>query len=280
MTSIAHISDLHFGKLDAPIAERLANDLLEHPPTLLVISGDLTQRTCVGQYEAAAAYLARLPTPQLVVPGNHDVPMWNVMHRFFAPMERFVSHIGPELNPVWRGEGVVVAGVNTARGFTRTSGWISRAQLEAISQIFNEAGPSVRKVLVTHHPFIPSPKKLKGDILRRAGDSLAELESCGVDLVLAGHLHFSYHNDVRVFHRDANHSVLSIQAGTATSTRRRGEPNAYNWIELDGGGVRVTVRSWNETHFEPLLVKHYRRIDGIWKPSESAAAHAAGANDA
>jgi len=277
MTSIAHISDLHFGKLDAPIAERLAADLAEHPPTLLVISGDLTQRACVGQYQAAAEYLGRLPTPQLVVPGNHDVPLWSVMHRFFAPMGRFVSYIGPELNPVWRGEGIIVAGVNTARAFTRTSGWISRAQLEAISQIFSAAGPTVRKVLVTHHPFIPSPKKLKGDILRRAGDSLAELERCGVDLLLAGHLHLAYHDDVRVFHRGANQSVLSVQAGTATSTRRRGEPNAYNWICLEGVDVRVIVRTWNGTHFQPSIEKHYRRIDGIWQPRDGAAADRASA---
>jgi 3',5'-cyclic AMP phosphodiesterase CpdA len=266
MPSIAHISDLHFGKLDAPIAERLVADLSAHPPTLLVISGDLTQRACVGQYQAAATYLGRLPAPQLVVPGNHDVPLWSVMHRFFAPMGRFVNYIGPELNPVWRGEGLLVVGVNTARAFTRTSGWISRPQLEAITHTFSSADSSVRKVLVTHHPFIPSPKKLNGDILRRAGDSLAELEACGVDLLLAGHLHFSYHDDVRVFHRGANQSVLSIQAGTATSTRRRGEPNAYNWIEFNGEDVHVTVHSWNGTHFEPSVEKHYRRIDGIWEP--------------
>lgn len=265
MKCIAHISDLHFGRLDAPIAEQLAADLLEHPPTLLVISGDLTQRARVRQYQEAAQYLRRLPMPQLVIPGNHDVPLWNLVRRFFAPTGRFQRHISAELNPIWRDDAMIVAGLNTARGLTRTGGWISREQLDVASRTFADADPSIWKVLVTHHPFIPPLSSPKGDILRRAGGSLAELEQCGVDLLLAGHLHLAYHDDVRVFHSRANRSVLSIQAGTATSTRRRGEPNAYNWISFDKNVVRVSVRSWTGTRFEQLSERQYCRVDGIWQ---------------
>ena len=188
------------------------------------------------------------------------------MRRFFAPTQRFQKHIGSDLNPVWRDDGMIVAGVNTARSFTRTSGWISRKQFEAVCQTFAGAPPSLRKVLVTHHPFIPSPLRPKGDILVGAARTLEELEHCGVDLMLAGHLHLAYHDDVRVFHRSANHSVLSIQAGTATSTRRRAEPNAYNRISFEGEDVHISVRSWNGTRFEQSAEKRYRRIDGIWQP--------------
>ncbi len=263
---IAHISDLHFGRVDELIAEQLALELSEQPPALLVISGDLTQRARPAQYQAAAQYLRRLPQPQLVVPGNHDVPLWNVIRRFFAPTARFQTHIGAQLNPIWRDDEMVVAGLNTARSLTRTSGWISAPQLEAVCRTFAAAPASVWKILVTHHPFIPSPLHPKGDILVGAGGALAELERCGVDLLLAGHLHLAYHDDVRVFHHAANHSVLSIQAGTATSTRRRGEPNAYNRIFLEGDDVRISVRSWNGNRFEQSVEKRYRRIEGIWTP--------------
>lgn len=262
---IAHISDLHFGRLDAPVAEALAAELVADPPTLLVISGDLTQRARVAQYRAAAEYLRRLPQSQMVIPGNHDVPLWNVIGRFFAPMGRFQRHIDNELNPVWRDDELIVAGVNTARGFTRTSGWISRKQLETVCEMFSAAGPSVRKILVTHHPFIPWPRRPEGDILVGAAGVLAQLENCGVDLVLAGHLHHAYHDDVRVFHRTANHSVLAIQAGTATSTRRRDEPNSYNRIWFEGEDVLIRVRSWNGSRFEQSAEKRYRRIDGMWQ---------------
>ena len=262
---IAHISDLHFGRLDAPIAEQLAAQLLEDPPTLLVISGDLTQRARVAQYREAAEYLKGLPGPQLVIPGNHDVPLWNLFRRFFAPTRRYQQHISNELNPVWSDDGMIVAGLNTARGLTRTSGWISREQLDFVYQTFANAQPSLRKVLVTHHPFIPSPRRPGGDVLIGAAEALTALERCGVDLVLAGHLHLAYHADVRVFHGAANRSVLSIQAGTATSTRRRGEPNAYNRIYLDGDDVRLSVQSWNGARFEQTTQKVYRRIQGIWR---------------
>ena len=267
MARIAHISDIHFGRIDPAIAEALVVDLAAHPPSLLVISGDLTQRARVSQYKAAAEYLKRLPSPQLVIPGNHDVPLWNVFRRFFAPHQRFQQYISADLNPVWRREGLIVVGVNTSRSFTRTSGWISPEQMQAIKTAFAGANDSDHRVLVTHHPFIPSPAHPKADVLRRAAEVLADLESCKVDLLLAGHLHHAYRDDVRVFYRDARHSVLSIQAGTAASTRLRGEPNSYNLITLDGNDVQINVRTWTGERFEQSAEKRYRRVEGLWQPA-------------
>jgi hypothetical protein len=126
MRSISHISDLHFGRLDAPVAEALVEDLRRHPATLLVVSGDFTQRARAGQYAEAAAYLKRLPTPQLVVPGNHDVPMYNVIRRFFFPLNRYFKHITQDLTPVFQDDELFVLGVNTARSFTQKAGGSAR----------------------------------------------------------------------------------------------------------------------------------------------------------
>jgi 3',5'-cyclic AMP phosphodiesterase CpdA len=265
LQTIAHISDLHFGRLDAPVAEALVADLERDPPTLLVVSGDLTQRARRGQFQAAAEYLKRLPTPQLVVPGNHDVPLWNLIRRIFSPMGRFRTIISREVNPVWRNERLIVMGVNTARSFTQMSGWISREQIAAVQRTLTGIGPEVCKVLVTHHPFIPTPLYPEGDILRGAARSLTELERCGVDVVLGGHLHVAYHDDVRAHYQGVGQSVLSIQAGTAVSTRRRGEPNSYNRIMLAPGEVHLSVRTWDGEGFAETMIKKYRRVDDVWQ---------------
>jgi 3',5'-cyclic AMP phosphodiesterase CpdA len=268
--TIAHISDLHFGRLDAPVAEALAADLTGDPPTLLVVSGDLTQRARHGQFAAAAEYLKRLPMPQLVVPGNHDVPLWNLLRRFFKPMGRYRSMISREPNPVWRNDRLIVMGINTARSFTQMSGWISAEQIATVQRTLTGVGPEVCKVLVTHHPFIPTPRYPEGNILRGAARSLAELERCGVDVVLAGHLHLAYHDDVRAHYSGLGQSVLAIQAGTAISTRRRGEANSYNRIMLAPGEVHLSVRTWNGVGITETTNKKYQRVDGVWQVARAS----------
>ncbi len=264
MRTIAHISDLHFGRIDPPVAEGLVRDLAARQPSLLVVSGDFTQRARRGQYEAAAAYLKRLPQPQLVVPGNHDVPLWDFITRIFNPLGGYRRYITDNLCPVFRDEQMLVLGINTARSFTQKSGWISERELHEIQRLTCEAPPELMKVVVTHHPFIPAPRDPDGDIVLGASDALDRLEQCGIGLLLAGHLHLAYHDDIRSHHKSLKRSVLSVQAGTATSTRRRHEPNAYNWLTLTRDRVDVEVRIWNGKEFEESLVTRYERINHIW----------------
>jgi len=270
MRTIAHISDLHFGRIDPPVAEGLISDLKSRGPTLLVVSGDFTQRARRKQYEQAAAYLKRLPKPQLVVPGNHDVPAFNPVSRFFFPLKNYLQYITPDLLPSFLDDELFVLGVNTARSFTRTSGWISMPQMRAIRLAASRVPEGVFKVLVTHQPFIPAPRKPEADVLVGGARSLKELESSGFDMVLAGHLHLAYHDDVRAHHKSARRSVLSIQAGTATSTRLRGEPNAYNWISVSRDLITVVVRAWNGKEFAESLVTRYERLDHVWRTVEQS----------
>jgi 3',5'-cyclic AMP phosphodiesterase CpdA len=263
--TIAHISDLHFGRIDPPVAKGLIEDLQRHSPTLLVASGDFTQRARAGQYREAADYLTKLPRPQLVVPGNHDIPLWNIFRRFFFPLTRYRKFISDNLFPEFKDDRLLVLAVNTARSFTRTSGWLNPDQIAHLQARSAAAPAGLMKVLVTHHPFIAPPRKPDADVLLGAEQALPQLEQCGFDVLLAGHLHLAYHDDVRSAYPSARRSVLSIQAGTATSTRRRGEPNAYNWITLSPDVVSVAVRAWDGQAFEESLVTRYERIEGSWR---------------
>jgi len=269
MRTIAHISDIHFGRTDPKVVEGLAKDLAKREPTVLVVSGDFTQRARERQYQAAAGYLRRLPRPQLVVPGNHDIPLFDLVRRFFFPLERYRRLITADLRPVYQDEELFVLGINTARSFTHKSGWISEEQLLDVKTRVCEQPDNVFKVVVTHHPFIPPPRDPRADVIRRGARYIDEMEDCGVDMLLAGHLHLAYHDDLRAHYKAAKRSILSVQAGTATSTRRRGEPNAYNWITVSPGSeglCTVAVRAWNAKagYFEESLVTRYNRVNGEW----------------
>jgi 3',5'-cyclic AMP phosphodiesterase CpdA len=160
---------------------------------------------------------------------------------------------------------MLVLGINTARSFTHKSGWISEEQLVDIKTRVCNLPADVVKVVVTHHPFIPPPREPAADVILHGETYLDELADCGVDVLLAGHLHLAYHDDLRSHYKSAKRSTLSIQAGTATSTRRRGEPNAYNWITVSQDLCTVSVRAWCEDRFEESLVTRYARVDGAWR---------------
>lgn len=272
MRTIAHISDLHFGRIAPSVVEGLAHDLADRQPSLLVCSGDFTQRGREGQYRGASAFMRRLPVPQLVVPGNHDICLYNLLRRFFCPLERYHRHISPDLYPSYRDQELFVLGINTTRSFTShwrgfwKDGEISRQQLLEIEMRAANVPAQLFKIVVTHHPFIPPAGERLHGIVHGAAGALDELEKHGVDLLLAGHLHMGYSGDVRTHFEAVKRSILSVQAGTATSTRRRGEPNAYNWITIDPPDrVKIEVRAWDSSAFTKRTVRDFTRSGGRWE---------------
>lgn len=265
MRTIAHISDLHFGTEIPAVVDGLAADLQALAPSILVVSGDLTQRARSGQFKLARDYLARLPHPQLVIPGNHDVPFYDVARRFLAPFTRFRRFISPTLNPIFADEELFVLGLNTARSFTWQSGRISSEQIALLRTRLIEAGSRL-KVIVTHHPFVPPPDDDGIKLVGRAALAIPLLDAHEADLLLAGHLHRGYAADVRTRYPAARRSVLVAQAGTATSGRTRNEPNAFNWITLERHQITITVRAWDGREFCPLQVKTFARTLDGWHP--------------
>jgi 3',5'-cyclic AMP phosphodiesterase CpdA len=241
VTTIAHISDLHFGREDPRLSAALQQELRERPPSLIAVSGDLTQRARPHEFEAARAFLDGMAAPVLAVPGNHDIPLYNVWARFVRPLDGYRRHISPDTDPFFLREGLAVLGVNTARSATWKDGRLSEEQIAGIRERLGALPPEVFKVLVT-----------------------LAAEACGVDLLLAGHLHHGFSGDVRGHYMLVRRSMLVAQAGTALSHRRRGEPNAYNWITVEKKHLALEVRAWTGAAFETAVVTRYARRGEEW----------------
>ena len=265
MRRIAHLSDLHFGAEDPLVADALLDDLSKNPPQLIAVSGDLTQRAREEEFTAARAFLDRMAPPKLIVPGNHDVPLYNLLNRLLFPLTRYRRLITPDLSPWFLDEEIAVAGTNTARSGTWKEGRISLSQMARLRSQFNAAPPERFKVLVAHHPFIPSQHNQQAALVGRAKLALKTLEACGCSLILAGHLHQAYSGDVRPHHVEIKRSILVAQAGTAISHRRRDEPNAYNQIVFDGDKLSLEVRAWDGQQFAQVTTNCYRRHEEGWQ---------------
>lgn len=267
MRRIAHISDLHFGADDPPVAAGLLRDLESVAPHVVVVTGDLTQRARAGQFRAARAFLDSINSPQVVVPGNHDIPLYNIAARFGWPLAGYQRWITADMRPTFADHELAVAGVNTARSNSWKDGRISITDIEWVRGYFAARPEGVTMVLAAHHPFIPPTNDPTAALVGRAKAALAMLASCGCHLVLAGHLHQAYAGDVRPHHVEIDRSILVVQAGTAISHRRRDEANAYNLLTINEGGRRlaIDVRTWRGHDFHSSGVTEYVNAGDGWQ---------------
>jgi 3',5'-cyclic AMP phosphodiesterase CpdA len=264
MKTIAHLSDLHFGKEDPAVVEGIVRELVSRRPSIVAVSGDLTQRARAGQFKAARAFIDRMPAPTLVVPGNHDIPLFNLVARFLGPLRGYRRHINEDVEPFLHEEEIALMGVNTARGGSFKNGRLSLPQIEHIRERFGPIPERVFKVVITHHPFIPSPGAHIHPLVERGLLALRAAEESGVDLLLAGHLHMGFSGDVRPHYLSIRRSMLVAQAGTATSVRHRGEPNTYNWITVDPPRLTIEQRGWDGAAFVTRAVTRYVKRADEW----------------
>src|SRR3954449_12728344 len=153
MRVIAHLSDIHFGRLQPSLVEPLAATIAQLQPDLLAVSGDLTQRARWREFEAARRFLDSIPVPRLVLPANHDVPLYNVFTRFATPLARYKRAITADLSPVYRDDEMIVVGVHTARSLTWGEGRINQGQVDHIVRTLSASPADLIRVVVTHHPF-------------------------------------------------------------------------------------------------------------------------------
>lgn len=245
---IAHLSDIHFGGENAAAVAAASDHVRAGGFDLVAVTGDLTRYGEVREFAAAAEWLASLPEPRLVTPGNHDAPYLAWAERIAAPFRRYSRHIGAAEGSTWRGAGVGACAVNTARGAQPRLNWskgqIARRQVSAAVKAF--APEDALRIVAVHHPLV---EMIGGPMTARVwgGDkAAAAFVDAGVDLVLSGHIHAPFawpypQGDGRTY---------AIGAGTL-SIRERGVPPGFNEIEVEDDGFRITALAWTGSKLEP-----------------------------
>ncbi|MCG3114416.1 MAG: metallophosphoesterase [Candidatus Manganitrophus sp. SA1] len=264
MRTIAHLSDLHFGRHNERVAEALLQDLWEIRPSLIAISGDLTQRARKREFQAACDFLKQAPTPHLSVPGNHDIPLENVFERFLSPFGRYQKYISEETAPTFVDPEFTVFGLNTAHPSRWKQGYLSHEQRRSLEERLRAAPARNFRILLCHHPVLVPPELSDLAGLTNPGSLLPILETGALDLILAGHLHRNFLTETISMDVGVKHSTLLVQAGTAISTRERGEANAYTLITLNPGEILMTVRVWDDRQFHTSIVITYRKAGNNW----------------
>lgn len=236
MTRILHLSDVHFGAVDARLVEpmiALAHDLR---PDATVISGDLTQRARPEQFAAALAFVDRLPGPVLLVPGNHDMPLYNLALRLLAPLARYRRVFGAEVEPTLALPGTVLQGVNTANPLVWKSGILRPSSADRLTRTFAAAPAGIMRIAVLHHAPVPAADGTPADMADPAA-VLGALARAGTDIVLSGHTHMPYAGFA-----ETAAGILFLQVGTTISTRLKTGTNDFALIEL--GPASVTRHAW------------------------------------
>jgi 3',5'-cyclic AMP phosphodiesterase CpdA len=270
MPRIVHLSDLHFGAHDERLVEGVEKSVDELKPDLIVISGDFTQRARTEQFREACRFLERLRNSGhevLGVPGNHDIPLYDVLRRFLSPLARYRRYIDENLCPFIELPGLAVLGINTARSLAFKDGRINQDQVNFIRDTFARCPRGSFRVLVTHHPlFALEIGDEVAPAIGRQELALDAIQKAGVDMLLAGHNHHASSHGASDLVTRAGRALV-VQAGTAISTRVRDQEQSFNTIDVADGSVTIIVNAWKSDRFAPLDAQRFAWAEGHWRIS-------------
>ncbi|MEJ6654705.1 MAG: metallophosphoesterase [Pseudomonas sp.] len=249
MSRILHFSDLHFGTENTDVMQALLHLAEQQQPDLYLLSGDITQRARRSQFAAAHTFIQRLPAkPLLAVPGNHDLPLFNLPLRMLNPYGNYRHVFGNELEPEFERDDLLVIGVNSTRPSRHKDGEVSDEQIHRVAQRLKQARPGQLRLVMLHHPVRAVEESDVSNLLIGRERAVPTWVDAGADLLLAGHIHLPY---VVPLTGSSDRSAWAIQAGTGISQRVRGNiPNSINLIEYDaeGGQPRCHVTRWDYAH--------------------------------
>jgi 3',5'-cyclic AMP phosphodiesterase CpdA len=243
MTVLLHLSDTHFGSERRDAVEALVALAHEQKPDVAVLSGDITQRARRGQFDAASRFIERLAAPVLLaLPGNHDIPLFNVLSRIARPYAGYSRVFGADLEPAYESRELLIACVNTTRPSRHVDGEVSSAQVERTAQRLAAAKRDQLRIVVTHQPIHVVDREDEKDLLHGCREAALAWAKAGADLVLGGHIHLPFVRRIA----DVERAVWAVQAGTAVSSRvRGGVPNSVNMVRYESGSGRCAIERWD-----------------------------------
>lgn len=245
MTVLLHVSDTHFGTERAVAVEALVRLAHEQKPAIVVFSGDITQRARRAQFDAARKFAARLDAPvTIAIPGNHDIPLFNVFARLFWPYANYRRAFGRALEPIYESDELLILCVNTTRPRRHIDGQISVEQTERTATRLRAARREQLRIVVLHHPVHVIFPEDERNLLHGHRQALRAWAHSGADLVLGGHIHLPYVRPVTGLAR----TIWAVQAGTAVSRRvRDGAPNSVNILRYSPRALPLAcaVERWN-----------------------------------
>jgi predicted MPP superfamily phosphohydrolase len=230
---ILHFSDLHYGRITDQAIRELDRfiDLHRQEIHLIIFTGDFTQRARTSEFQSARGFLDNLKIPFFIIPGNHDVPLYNLFLRFLFPYRKYMRHLGNISPHFYEDERIAIYGLWTVNNFSVKEGIVRKNEMTELREKFAEVPVGKIKIIAAHHPLT--------DLA-----SYPEILKVKPDLMLWGHEHQSL-----VEYVDGPNSPLIVAAGTAISSRTRAEANSFNMIEI-GKGLKVVTYVLGEQGFE------------------------------
>ena len=240
MTTLFHLSDIHFGLEDTRALEWVVECIAHDKPDAVCITGDLTMRARHREFAAACKWIAALGPPVTVEVGNHDMPYFNLIERFVDPYRRFraiESLVERKLDL----PGLAIVPLKTATRaqwrFPWSNGWITeRALRETLAAL--DALPAGKRAIVTaHHPLTERDPKGKRLTINGAR-AMEELARRKVLAVLSGHVH-----DAFDLTQDTPAGPLRMIGAGTLSKRIRSSPPSFNHLVVSERGIEVTVRN-------------------------------------
>lgn len=244
-----HVSDVHFGREDAAAVAWFGALVSAERPDAVIMTGDLTMRARRREFAAGLEWLQGLGVPVTVEVGNHDLPYFNPIDRFFRPYRRMTKIERMVEQPLDLPGVAIVPLVTTARAQWRlnwSKGKVSRGALDRTLALLAEVPDGKLAFIACHHPLVEPATRASAQT-HNGAEALAALAAAGADAVLTGHVHDPFD----IAHDVGGSVVRMIGAGTL-SERTRTTPPSFNEIRVADGRFDVLLRTMTPAPDRPL----------------------------
>lgn len=269
---LAHVSDPHFGTERPEVLADLLRRLADARPRVIIVSGDITQRARARQFAAARRFVDALPREahRVLVPGNHDLPLFNLLRRFTAPYEDYERTLGPR-ESLWQADGVALLALDATAPRRRKDGYLPPAHLqERLRAARTACGPGGLLLVVAHQPLWTAWGEDKRQTLIGRHETARLLAAARADIVFSGHVHVPFIGSSAASDPGLAWRFVLCGAGTAVSHRTRtGVPNSFNLLDLDAAGpsLRVARHDWDGAAFRVKQMLAFQRLATGWEMS-------------